>query len=243
MRIRRFAVIAATGAIVVAGGAGVAIGATGGDGAKKDEQAIIDDAAKRLDRTPEQLREALKDAQAAALDRAVKDGRLTQEQADRIKQRQEQSGRVLGVPGGKRLHRGGGFGFGPGLHAQGIGFVDDVAKALGVTRAELRDELRDGKSVADIAKANGKDLADVRSALRASAKTRLDRAVADGDLTRAQANAALEHLEDHLTRLDEPFFGRRGHRFGPPPGAERAPGAGEDPAGAVLPAAPGGSWS
>jgi uncharacterized protein (DUF433 family) len=231
MSARRIATVALTGALLV-GGTGAAIAAVTKDDGKKAEQAVLDDAAKRLDVTPEKLRDALSAAQDAQLAQAVKDGKLTQKQADAIKERRKQSGRVLGGPfGGPSGFRGPGPRFGPHHGARGAVFLD-LAKALGITRAQLFEQLRDGKSVAEIAKAQGKSLDDVRAALKADAKRRADEAVKDGDLTQAQADELLSHLDEGLEHLGEaPPMGRRWHRDGPPklrpggfvPGAQDAP--------------------
>ena len=212
MHIKRIVAITAAG-VVVAGGAGVAIGATTG---KQAEQEVLADAAKRLDTTPEKLRAALAAAQDARLDRAVKAGELTREQADRIKAMRQARGTVLGGVGGHgfRGHHG------RGRHHGGPGgprgaLMQELAKALGISEQKLHDELHAGKSVADIARAEGTSLDSVKDALRAVARTRLDKAVADGALTRAQADERLEHLEKHLSRVDQPFRDRRGGHRGP----------------------------
>jgi hypothetical protein len=233
MSARRIAALALAGGLL-AGGTGAAIAAvTTKDDGKKAEQAILDDAAKRLDVSPEKLRDALSAAQDAQIDQAVKDGTLTQKQADAIKARRKQSGRVLGGPfGGPPGLRGHGPGFGPHGGARGVIFPD-LAKALGMTRAQLFEQLRDGKSIADIAKAKGKTLDDVRAAAKADAKRRADEAVKNGDLTQAQADDLLAHLDDALAHIGDarpPMF-RRHHRGGPPdmrpggfvPGTQRAP--------------------
>jgi uncharacterized protein (DUF433 family) len=232
MGARRIAVIALTGALV-AGGTGAAIAAVTRDNAKKTEQAVLDDAAKRLNVTPEKLREALAAAQDAQIDQAVKDGMLTQKQADAIKAARKQSGRVLGPLGGgpdKRF-----FGQGPGgrgphgfAFGSGGGLIDDLADALGTTPAKLFAQLRAGTSIADVAKANGKSLDDVRSALKAAAKTRLDKAVASGDLTQKQADTILDRVDEHLKDLESGRvlgpYGHR-HRGGKPPAGAMRPGA------------------
>ena len=236
MRARRITVIALSGALV-AGGAGAAIAAVTKDDARKTEQAILDDAAKRLDVTPVKLRDALAAAQDAQLDRAVKAGELTQKQADAIKQARKQSGHVLGGPGphgigpgmrgGMKLHPGPGF---PGPHAFGVrgGLFADVAKALGTTQDDLMEQLRDGKSIADVAKANGKSLADVHAAVTATMKTRLDKAVKDGDLTQKQADRILDRISEKVTAIGtaKGLRMRRHHRFhGPPPAHAPRPGS------------------
>jgi len=241
MKARRIAALALSGALV-AGGTGAAIAAVTKDEAKKTEQAILDDAAKRLDVTPDKLRDALSAAQDAQLDQAVKAGDLTQKQADAIKEARKESGRVLAGPGlrggpgphGVRKLHGGAGGMGPRMHAFG-GMFEDLAEALGTTDAKLKEQLRDGKSVAEIAKANGTSLAEVRAAVKTVAKTRLDKAVKDGDLTQKQAEAILERVDDHVTVLGSAkgLRMRKHHRFGgkPPAGVPRP--------GSFLPGEPG----
>jgi len=235
MKPRRIAALAVSG-VLIAGGAGAAIAAVTQDKAKETEQAILDDAAKRLDVTPDKLRDALSAAQDAQLDQAVEDGDLTQKQADAIKQARKASGRVLAGPGllagpgphGVLRPRGGPGG--PALHRLGLrgDLFADLAKALGTTRAELKEQLRDGRSVADVAKANGKSLSEVRAAVKAAAKSRLDKAVQNGDLTRKQADAILEHVEDHVTAIGSGKGLRlRRHHFrgGGPPALAPRPGS------------------
>ena len=177
MKLTRIAIIAASTA-ALAVGAGAAVGATSGDDAEQREQAVLDDAARRLDTTPEKLREALGAALDAQLDAAVRDGSLTRAQADEIKRRRQESGSVLGFHGG---HDGRG---GPGHHGpggpRGAGRFEDLAEALGISERRLEARLRAGRTVAQIARAEGKTLAEVKEAVRAATRARLDEAVADG---------------------------------------------------------------
>lgn len=215
----RIAAIALSGALA-AGGTGAAIAAAGkNDEAKQGEQALLDDAAKRLDVTPERLRDALGAAQDAQVDKAVQDGKLTRRQADAIKAARKDSGRVLRpIPPG--VH---GRLFSPGRkHAFGMrrDLIGDVAKALGTTPARLFDALRSGKSIADVAKANGTSPAAVRSAVKTAVKARLDKAVDSGDLTRKQADAMLERVDEKLAAIASGKrlrFGRRGPHGGMAP--------------------------
>jgi polyhydroxyalkanoate synthesis regulator phasin len=227
MRNKKLAILLATSAIVAVG-TGAAVGAIGSGDAKQEENAILADAAKQLETTPEALREALGDALDARLDQAVEDGRLTQEQADELKRRRQESGTVLGFG-----HRGPGGPHGRG-HLEfragpGGGPLAGVADALGISERQLFRRLHSGRTLAQIAKAEGKDLADVKAAAIAAAKERLDEAVADGDLTQEQADERLEHLEEHLDELAEngfparPRFHERGHGMPFPPGAPEAP--------------------
>jgi hypothetical protein len=204
MPVKRYVLISA--AVLAAGaGGGAALAATSGDDHKKAEQAVIDDAAKRLNVTPEALRSALGAAEDAQLDQAVKDGKLSQAQADAIKKRRRQEGDVLGGPGLGGAHPGFGRG-GPG--GPGIGFklgrggaLDAAATALGVSRTDLLAQLRAGKSIADVAKDQGKSLDDVKRAITDAVTKELDQSVKDGRLTSARRDAILKELGEHLDDL------------------------------------------
>jgi 3-hydroxyacyl-CoA dehydrogenase len=229
MRIKRYVLVSA--AVLAAGaGGGAAVAATSGDDDhKKAEQAVIDDAAKRLNVTPEALRSALGAAEDNQLDQAVKDGKLTQEQADAIKKRRADSGTVLGGPGvAGGVHPGfrggpGGIG-GPGLAFKlgSGGALDAAASALGLKLDDLLAKLRDGKSVADVAKEQGKSLDDVKKAITDGVTKELDKAVADKKLTSDQRDRILKELSSRLDDLvtrsvpkDLPRFRGFGHGMAP----------------------------
>jgi hypothetical protein len=91
--------------------------------------------------------------------------------------------------------------------------LDTAAKYLGLTDAQLRRRLMAGKSLADVAAAQNKDVAGLKSAIEAAVKGRLDKAVADKRLTQAQEDKIVAELH---SRLDE-VVNRKG-RAGPPPG-------------------------
>lgn len=219
MRMRRrtrIAAVAAVGALAAAG-TGVAVATTRSDDAKEREQAVLADAAKRLNVEPSELRDALGKAEDAQLDAEVKAGRLTQEQADAIKERRRQDGTVLGP--GFRGGPGGPHGFGMKLRPGGGPFelTEAAAKALDISEDELWDRLRDGKTLEEIAKAEGKSVDDVEKAVEAALKEQFDKAVKDGDLTRKQADEMLEHLTERLDDLGDLRFppGRPPVPFGP----------------------------
>ena len=105
---------------------------------------MLDSAAKKLDVTPEKLRDALAAAQDEQLDAAVKAGKLTQKQADAMKAARKQSGHVLGGGPLRRRELRGGPSPRParpraraarGLRPARRGF-DGLAKALGMTRGQ-----------------------------------------------------------------------------------------------------------
>jgi hypothetical protein len=219
-RLKRPVALGAAGLLAVAGGGAAYAAAT----ASSPRDAILKDAAQRLNVSPEKLSAALKGAFEDQLDQAVKDGKLTRQQADRIKQRIERGGGL--PPFGPRFGmRGGPFG---GPHDGPRGELKAVADYLGLTPAKLFEQLRAGKTLADVAKAQGKPLAGLEQAIVAAAKARLEKAVSSGRITAQQRDMLLERLQQHVGDLVQgrlPRFGGPGMRdrgfgfgFGPPPG-------------------------
>ena len=195
---RQRLIAGAVTAAALAGGAAGAVAAT--DDHKAAEQSILSDAAKRLGVSAEELRSALSKAEDAQLDAEVKAGRLTQAQADAIKQRRQADGGVLG-PGGP----GGPGHFGPGGHGGPGGpfLLADAAKAIGIGEDALATQLRDGTSLAAIAKAHGKTLADVKAAVKAAATKRLDADLKAGRITQAQRDELAGHLDEAIDHLGD----------------------------------------
>lgn len=127
----------------------------------------------------------------AHLDRAVANGRLTaaREQAilARLKAHLDDIVNHAVPPFGRHA--------GPRLGAAAL------AGYLGITPAQLRTELRAGKSLAQVATEHGKTVAGLKAAILAAAKARLDKAVASGRLSATQEKAILDGLSAHLDRL------------------------------------------
>ena len=222
----RLRLVASAGAALAVAGGGAAVAATQGSPGQ-ESKAVIDDAAKQLGVDSAKLADALEQALANRVDEAVADGRLTQEQGAALKAR-IRSGDfpLLGLRGG-----------GPGLghHGHGPGArLDAAAKFLGLDEAELRTQLQDGKSLAEIAQAEGKSVDDLVDALLAAATEKLDRAVESGRLTDAQRDELVAELRERITegvnatpgehfRGGPRFHGGPGFRGGP----DAAPPAGE----------------
>ena len=206
---KRKLAIGATGLAVLAGtgGAYAATQSSGPTTAKppdlaNEQKAFLDDLAKRLNVTRDKLDEAIKGAASDRIDAAVAAGRLTKEQGEEAKKRlNDANGLPLlglgrfhaGGPGGPGLLRPG-FGFGPGMS------LSAAAKFLGLSDTELRTQLRDGKSLADIAKDKGKSTADLKAAMKTAITTELDQAVKDKKLT---ADQRTDILADIDARLDD----------------------------------------
>jgi hypothetical protein len=191
--IRRRRVAAAAAVIAVAAGGGVAIAATTASSPQEREQAVLADAADRLGVSPGRLRDALAAAEDSQLDAAVTAGDLTQEQADAIKAMRQRFGLVLGgtgAAGGPRIFGFGGrhHGFrGPESGAAGAA-CDAVAKALGLDREALFAQLREGKTLAEVAQDRNVAVDDVRA----------------GRLTQARADALQDRIVERIDRFPGP---------------------------------------
>jgi len=242
-RNRRFRWIVGALAVAAVVSGGAAYAATKDDSPQARSQAIVDDAAGTLGVDPAKLSDALKQALQKQVDAQVTAGNLTKEQADAIKKRIEDGTQpIFGGPGfggpGKHFGHGGpGFGHGPGFggHALAAG-VEELATYLGLKPEELRTQLQSGKSLADIAKAQGKTVDGLKTAITDAVTKRLDAAVTAGKITKEQQAKLLEgltaHLDDFVNGVRPPrAFGHghwKGDENGPPPVPADPPAA--DPA-------------
>jgi polyhydroxyalkanoate synthesis regulator phasin len=134
--------------------------------------------AEKLSVSEDELQAAIDEARTETLDEAVTEGNLTEEQAQRLQE--------------------GGFPFGgPPLHGRGH-VMDAAAEVLGMTQADLMEQLRDGNSLADVAEAQGMSVDDLKAALLDQVQAQLDELVADGDLTQEQADDIFQRTEENI---------------------------------------------
>jgi hypothetical protein len=80
----------------------------------------------------------------------------------------------------------------------GIGGPDAVATYLGLTPMELKQQLGAGKSLAEIATAQGKSVEGLKQAILDGAKADLDQAVADGAISAEEAATMLSKLREGI---------------------------------------------
>ncbi|HEX2916260.1 MAG TPA: hypothetical protein VH186_36200 [Chloroflexia bacterium] len=230
-RTRKFIAGLVMGLVALALGAGVAITALGQStakaadtttstpapttttpaaSAKKNEKAQLRDAfvknfAAQLNVDENKLNSAYTNAVGSTVDQAVKDGKLTQAQADKIN-KAAQNG-----------FKGGAFALNgkngrPKAKQRAANFtkpaLDAAAQAIGTTSSDLKAQLKAGKSIADVAKSKNVDLTKVKDAMLASIKTSLDQAVKNGKLTQQQADkayqAATKRIDNVVNRVHQP---------------------------------------
>ncbi len=202
---RKIATVALVGTLGLAGGALLGPGIAGAAGA--------------ADTATGGRLGALKDA----LSGLVKDGTITQTQADK----------VATTLDAKLPHRGPG---GPGRHGGARLSPETVAGILGITVDELRTATGSGKTLAQIAAGKGISKATLIDELVAAAEKQLAAEVTAGRLTKAQADARKATLRDRITeRVDStrPEHGPGGHHGPRPAGPD-----GDDDDATTAPAAP-----
>lgn len=254
-RLKRRLVVGAT-VIAAAAFAGGAYAASG-DSTPSPRQAFLADVAKRLGVPESKLDQALRAAFLDQIQRAVKEGKLTQAEANQIKQRIKNrpaplfgfgAGALLGPPGllGPRALIGppgalplrpliGPPGLKPGPLAVSGGLLGEAAGYLGLSRTQLLRQLQGGRSLSQIASAQGKSVSGLENTLAAALKSKLDKAVAAKRITSAQEQRLLTRMKAAMGflinrpwpvpgRLVHPGFGPRfrpGFGPGAPPGAPR----------------------
>jgi DNA-binding phage protein len=196
----------------------------GGDDAtdtpSEDEDTLrdqfLDDLAGRLGVSREQLDQAMSDTALALVDQAVADGRITEAEAEIIRERIAEGGfPFFGLPGHHR------FGLGPGCGVN----LEETAEFLGTTVTELRDALAEGQSLAQVAEAQGVSREDLVAFLIGEVEERLNEAVANERITQEEADeklaSAAERIEELVDREGLPFPGK--FRFRLPESEESAP--------------------
>ncbi len=161
--------------------------------------------ASRLGITVDELKSKVVQAEQDAIDQAVKDGKLTQDQGNALKQKLNPNAPLAPFKPGLGRGRGNGLGLGrgaaPGLKGWfglrlggDLALGEAIAKAVNLSVADLVAQLRSGKTLADIAKAQNVDEATVKQAIIDTATAQVDRALQDGLISQAQATQFKSNL-------------------------------------------------
>ncbi len=229
MRIRKLWVVAGLAVMLALAGAGVVVAQTTEDGSGT----FLDRVARRLGIEPEKLEQAIEDTRKEDIDAAVARGDITQEQADRLKERIEggdwpapfqrppfplfppfepgegQSFRwdhEFPGPGGPHRF---GFSFGIDFPKQ----LEDLAGFLGINSDQLREELSvEGATLAKVAEAHGKTRDELKAFLAQKLQEPLDNAVEDGDLPQDAADDMKARIDEMLDKIIDGQLGLgRGH--------------------------------
>ena len=154
--------------------------------------------AQRLGITVDKAKQAETDARKDALTQAVKQGLLTQSQADAALQRGDQFG----------MFGGGRFGNPQNDVYTSIRTAgqDAAAKALGVSASDLATALQ-SKTLLTLAQEKNVDVTKLRTAIADAEKAAVDQAVKDSKLTQAQADMLKAGLTPDNIDLNRGFRG------------------------------------
>jgi uncharacterized membrane protein len=175
-------------------GALAVVGVGAQEGQDGEGRSFFGRVAEKLGITEDQLNTAVKDSQTDIINEKLAAGEITQEQADRAKERIAEG--KFRFPGRGGRHHGGG-------HWCRIGakFVDSTATILQVEPSVVADGLQQGKSLAEIAAEHGMSAEDYKAALSAAYKSELDERVASGDITQERADHKLAEFNEYLDRI------------------------------------------
>jgi uncharacterized protein (DUF433 family) len=191
-----------------------------GNKARGGPRAEIGAAAEVLGLTPEELLDKLRDGQTTIADVAEQQNVELQDVIDAmVEADRARIEAMVQEPLPARRHdravdKPRGFGFG---HRFGLGAgLDTIAGALGLTPEELKEALRDGKSLEELAQDANISLDEVVDAIVSEGEKQIDEAKDAGRLTDEEATAVKERLRALAERVANggvPGLGRLG-RFG-----------------------------
>ncbi len=170
-------------------------------------QQYLQDLANRLGVSVSTLQQDKLAAAEDVLAQLVKDGKLTQNQANQIKQRLESHKACSG--------NGRGF-WGRGIALQALKqylptVANQVAQGLHMSVDQLKTQLQSGKSLSDIASAQGVSSSQLQTIVTNAIQNAVNKAVSDGNLTQQQATNIMQMLQKNpgvLNRLLNGHFGQ-----------------------------------
>jgi hypothetical protein len=199
----RLAALGLTVGLIGGGAAGVILSSAGVSGAST-AVAVQDSGSPSTTTTPGTNDHPTREQFLAdALAPLVKDGTITQAQADKVIAALEKA-----APAGGRGHRRGAE-------------LGAAAKTLDMSEADLRTALQGGKTLAEVATSKGVDPKAVIDAMVAEFRTHLDERVKSGAITQAQADTRLAEATTRITDIvNNGVKGGPGRGEGAPPAGE-----------------------
>ena len=149
--------------------------------------------AKDLNTSTDKVNSAFQDALSKTLADAVKNGQITQAQADKIRSSAAKRQLCQGLAGIRPK----GAQAGPAKGKLGVAMTDvlnAVAGALKVSPAQLKTDFQNGQTVQQIATGNGVDEQTFESSVVAALTADLDSALKAGTITQQQHDAMVQRL-------------------------------------------------
>lgn len=140
------------------------------------------------------LVDAVKQTELQMVDDAVQQGKITSDQAQKLKNRIEQGNLFpMGFP--KNRAKNGEF---TGKR------LDALAQALGMSADELKAELKQGKKIADIAQEKGITMEQLRQKVLEAKIQIIQQAAKDGKITQDRADKMIKKLQDAAQGIKAP---------------------------------------
>ena len=168
------------------------------------------DFANKLGVSSDKLKSAEVGAASDTIDQMVKDGKITKAQADQIKTRLNDATNCQFKDNGNNF----GTGNMQKLQQYLVAAEAQVAKGLGISSADLTNQLQAGKSLHDIAAAHNVSDVQLKTLLNNAIQTELKAAVKAGDATQAQADMVTKQINSDPAFLDRLINGHRGQNAG-----------------------------
>jgi hypothetical protein len=179
-------------ALLVAGIGGTIAFAQGPTGTGNPlENLYLSTLAQKLGTTVDKLQQAMTSARTGSTAQAVKQGLLTQAQADQMLQREFGRDVQISIANAR---------------------LDEAAKTLGMSTTELTTTLKT-KTLLDLATEKKVDVTKLRTAIADAEKAAIDQAVKDGKLSQTQADTMKANIKPEnidLNRFLLPLDGRGG---------------------------------
>lgn len=173
-------------------------------------QQYLQDLANRLHVSVSTLQQDKLASAKDVLAQLVKDGKLTQKQANAISQRlqsrQACTGKGPGFLGGANA--------GHALQAYMSSIASQVAQGLHLSVDQLKTQLQSGKSLSQIATAQHISSSQLHTIVTNAVQNALNQAVSAGNLTQQQATGFMQQLQSHpqlLNRLLNKAWGKANH--------------------------------
>ena len=153
--------------------------------------------AEKLGVSEDELKTAIQDTRIEMIDEAVAEGRLTEEQGERLKERADEGGFLFPPRFAEGPFRGG-HGF---CHRAVGGIIESSAEVLDMSVDDLKAQLKEGNSLAEVAEAQGMSVDDFKAALSDAVKAKLDGLVGEDKLTQDRADSLYQRLQDNIDTI------------------------------------------
>jgi polyhydroxyalkanoate synthesis regulator phasin len=172
-------------------------------------QQYLQDLAKRLGVSVNTLQQDKLASAEDVLAQLVKDGKLTQNQANQIKQKLQSHQACTGK--GKGL-------WGHGVMLQSLkqylpAVTTQVASGLKMDASTLMSQLQSGKSLSEIATAHGVSSAQLQTIITNAIQSAVHKAMSDGNLTQQQATNIMQMLQKNPAALNHLLNAHLGKLF------------------------------